>query len=212
MSTHNRPRVLISGAGIARLAAALRFRQIGWEPLVVEQAPSRRSNGYLINISPAGHEAAQRLGILPALEKQHVDLREFVYVNAGGRCKFAVPQAPSPSVPPRSPGGCRPAASSGSATSRSQPANTSPARSSPSGSTPPCCRCSSPASSSAPCPAATPRRSSDSEPTDPTSPNDDPHPTRSLLNGRGSAIVVDPGEQADSIVRARGYARADSLV
>jgi 2-polyprenyl-6-methoxyphenol hydroxylase-like FAD-dependent oxidoreductase len=75
------------------LAAALRFRQIGWEPLVVEQAPSRRSNGYLINISPAGHEAAQRLGILPALEKQHVDLREFVYVNAGGRRKSAAPEA-----------------------------------------------------------------------------------------------------------------------
>jgi hypothetical protein len=37
-------------------------------------------------------------------------------------------------------------------------------------------------------------------------------PTRSLLNGRGSVVVVDPGEQADSIVRARGYGRADSPV
>jgi transposase InsO family protein len=47
---------------------------------------------------------------------------------------------------PRSPAGCRPAASSASATSRSQPAGTSPARSSPSGCTPASYRSSSPAS------------------------------------------------------------------
>jgi Integrase core domain len=52
---------------------------------------------------------------------------------------------PSRWAPPRSPGGCRPVASSGSATSRSQPAGTSPAKSSPSSCTPPCCRSSSPA-------------------------------------------------------------------
>jgi 2-polyprenyl-6-methoxyphenol hydroxylase-like FAD-dependent oxidoreductase len=87
------PRVLVSGAGIAGLAAALRLRQIGWEPLVVERAPSRRRGGYLINIPAAGHQAAQRLGLLPALQQRHVDLREFVYVTAGGRRKFAVPEA-----------------------------------------------------------------------------------------------------------------------
>jgi hypothetical protein len=68
----------------------------------------------------------------------------------------------------------------GSATSRSQPADTSPARSSPSGSTRPCCRCSSPASSSAPSRGAAPRRWSNSEPTNPTNPNDDPQPTREV--------------------------------
>jgi hypothetical protein len=45
---------------------------------------------------------------------------------------------------------------------------------------PACCRSSSPASSSAPCPAPAPRRSSNSAPTDPTSPNDDPQPTRDV--------------------------------
>ena len=85
--------MLVSGAGIAGLAAALRLRQIGWEPLVVERAPSRRRGGYLINIPAAGHQAAQRLGLLPALQQRHVDLREFVYVAAGGRRKFAVPEA-----------------------------------------------------------------------------------------------------------------------
>ena len=85
--------MLVSGAGIAGLAAALRLRQIGWEPLVVERAPSRRRGGYLINIPAAGHQAAQRLSLLPALHQRHVELREFVYVTAGGRRKFAVPEA-----------------------------------------------------------------------------------------------------------------------
>lgn len=52
-------RVIIIGAGIAGLAAALRLRQAGWEPLVVERAPGRRSGGYAVTFSGLGYDAAE---------------------------------------------------------------------------------------------------------------------------------------------------------
>jgi 2-polyprenyl-6-methoxyphenol hydroxylase-like FAD-dependent oxidoreductase len=85
-------RVIIVGAGIAGLATALRLRQIGWEPLVLERAPARRDGGYVVAFYGMGHDAAERLGILPALIKRHPGAFELVYVNGEGRRRFTVPR------------------------------------------------------------------------------------------------------------------------
>ena len=61
-------RAIIIGAGIAGLAAALRLRQIGWDTLIVERAPARRGGGYAVTFGGIGYDAAERMGILPALQ------------------------------------------------------------------------------------------------------------------------------------------------
>ncbi|MEW1847138.1 monooxygenase, partial [Nonomuraea angiospora] len=57
-------RALVVGLGISGIATALRLRQIGWTPVIVERAAARRSDGYFIALFGAGRAAAQRLGIL----------------------------------------------------------------------------------------------------------------------------------------------------
>ncbi|WP_406076738.1 FAD-dependent oxidoreductase [Micromonospora sp. NBC_00858] len=86
-------RAVIVGAGIAGLATALRLGQDGWHTLVVERAPARRSSGYLVNLLGAGYDAAERIGLLPALSDRQLGLFTTVLVRADGRPKFTVPSA-----------------------------------------------------------------------------------------------------------------------
>ena len=65
-------RVLVVGLGISGTATALRLRQIGWEPVVVEKAPARRTGGQFIALFGAGQAAARRLGILDRLNDRSV--------------------------------------------------------------------------------------------------------------------------------------------
>ena len=60
-------RALVVGLGISGIATAVRLRQIGWTPVVIEKAPARRSGGYFIGLFGAGKAAARRLGILDGL-------------------------------------------------------------------------------------------------------------------------------------------------
>jgi 2-polyprenyl-6-methoxyphenol hydroxylase-like FAD-dependent oxidoreductase len=60
-------RVLVVGLGISGAATALRLRQIGWEPVIVEKAAARRTGGQFIVLFGAGQAAARRLGILDRL-------------------------------------------------------------------------------------------------------------------------------------------------
>ncbi|MEV0062053.1 FAD-dependent oxidoreductase [Nocardia sp. NPDC050718] len=86
-------RAVIVGAGIAGLAAALRLRQQGWDVVVVERAPSRRSSGYLVNLHGPGYDAAERLGLLPALNPRDIGFFTSVLVHADGREKLRIPAA-----------------------------------------------------------------------------------------------------------------------
>lgn len=82
---------VIVGAGIAGLATALRLGQDGWHTVVVERAPARRSSGYMVNLIGPGYDAAERLGLLPALSAHDLGLFTTVLVRADGRPKFTVP-------------------------------------------------------------------------------------------------------------------------
>ncbi|GAB2530546.1 FAD-dependent oxidoreductase [Nocardia heshunensis] len=84
-------RALIVGAGIAGLAAALRLHQQGWDVVVLERAPSRRSSGYLLNLHGPGYAAAERLGLIPELSKRDIGFFTSVLVHADGREKFRLP-------------------------------------------------------------------------------------------------------------------------
>ncbi|MER5886154.1 FAD-dependent monooxygenase [Streptomyces sp. NPDC001941] len=63
----NTPRALVVGTGIGGLAAALRLREVGWEPVLVERAPERRPAGYFIGLFETGRATAQRMGVLDAI-------------------------------------------------------------------------------------------------------------------------------------------------
>ncbi|MFF3665809.1 FAD-dependent monooxygenase [Microtetraspora malaysiensis] len=62
-----RGRALVVGLGIAGIATALRLRQVGWEPVLVERAAARRSSGYFIMLFGTGVASARRLGVLDAI-------------------------------------------------------------------------------------------------------------------------------------------------
>ncbi|MCG5217302.1 FAD-dependent monooxygenase [Streptosporangium soli] len=66
-NTIGRGRALVVGLGIAGIATALRLRQVGWEPVLVERAAGRRSDGYFIMLFGAGVASARRLGVLEAI-------------------------------------------------------------------------------------------------------------------------------------------------
>jgi 2-polyprenyl-6-methoxyphenol hydroxylase-like FAD-dependent oxidoreductase len=86
-------RAIIVGAGIAGLAAALRLRQAGWEPVVLERAPARRRGGYALHLFGLGYDAAERMGILPALREREFGALELIVIEPDGRRRFSVPGA-----------------------------------------------------------------------------------------------------------------------
>ncbi|MEU0312951.1 FAD-dependent oxidoreductase [Nocardioides sp. NPDC006273] len=90
MSTH-RHRAVIVGAGIAGLGAALRLHQAGWDVLVVERTPQRRTGGYAVTFAGIGYDAAERMGILPELVRRHITPDRMDYMRPDGRIKFSVP-------------------------------------------------------------------------------------------------------------------------
>jgi len=83
-------RAIIIGAGIAGLAAALRLSRIGWDSLIIERAPTRRSGGYAVTFGSCGYDAAERMGILPDLQQRAFITREIVYRKPSGERRFSL--------------------------------------------------------------------------------------------------------------------------
>ncbi|MFC3997706.1 FAD-dependent monooxygenase [Nocardiopsis sediminis] len=82
--TKGHGRALVVGLGIAGIATALRLRQVGWEPVVVERAAARRSSGYFIMVFGTGVASARRLGVLDAIGDR-TPRAATVEVNRAGR-------------------------------------------------------------------------------------------------------------------------------
>ena len=63
-----KPRILIAGAGIGGIVAALALLQRGFEVALYEQAAELRELGAGVQISPNGSRVLRELGLLPAMQ------------------------------------------------------------------------------------------------------------------------------------------------
>ncbi len=77
--------VLISGAGIAGPTLAYWLTQCGVEATIVEQAPTLRTGGYIIDFWGAGFEVANRMGLLREIHKLGYMFQEVRAVSQSGR-------------------------------------------------------------------------------------------------------------------------------
>jgi len=73
--------ILISGAGIAGTSLAFWLKKFGFNPTIIEIAPRLREGGYAIDFMGAGFDVAEKMGIIPALEKVDMDISKLVFVD-----------------------------------------------------------------------------------------------------------------------------------
>ncbi len=78
-------RVLIAGAGIGGLTAALMLHRRGIAAAIYEQAPTVREVGVGINTLPHAIGELADLGLLPALDRTGIRTRTLIYYNRGGQ-------------------------------------------------------------------------------------------------------------------------------
>lgn len=79
------PRALVVGAGVGGLAAAVALDRTGWDVVVCERAPGRRTGGYFLRLAPDGVAAADRLGAGRALRTRLPSDGVVVGVDRHGR-------------------------------------------------------------------------------------------------------------------------------
>ena len=82
--------ILISGAGIAGLTLAYWLKKFGFNPSIVEHAPKLREGGYAIDFWGAGFDVAERMGILPDLERADLNIPEVTVVDEKGNRKCGI--------------------------------------------------------------------------------------------------------------------------
>jgi 2-polyprenyl-6-methoxyphenol hydroxylase-like FAD-dependent oxidoreductase len=76
--------VLISGAGIAGPTLAYWLTRYGFEVTLVERAPQLRRGGYVIDFWGLGYDIAERMDLLPALQRVSYQVKELRIVDGDG--------------------------------------------------------------------------------------------------------------------------------
>ncbi|MCB0405418.1 MAG: FAD-dependent monooxygenase, partial [Bdellovibrionales bacterium] len=77
-------KILISGTGVAGPSLAYWLIKSGHTPVLIEKAPALRTGGYIIDFWGAGFDIAERMGILPTLQKAGYKVDEVRFVGADG--------------------------------------------------------------------------------------------------------------------------------
>jgi len=84
--------ILISGASVAGPALAYWLRRRGFNPTVVERAPSLRGGGYAVDFRGAAHlSVLAKMGLLDQVRDQQTHLDTTIYVDADGRPVASMP-------------------------------------------------------------------------------------------------------------------------
>lgn len=76
--------VLVSGVGIAGPTLAYWLKAAGFEPTLVEHASALRSGGYVIDFWGLGYTIAERMGLLPEIDRDGYHVQELRIVNEAG--------------------------------------------------------------------------------------------------------------------------------
>lgn len=78
-------RILISGAGIAGLTAAIWLARAGMKPVVVEKADGLRVGGFLVALSHQAYFFAEEMGLMPHLREYDLNITASSYHDRTGR-------------------------------------------------------------------------------------------------------------------------------
>jgi 2-polyprenyl-6-methoxyphenol hydroxylase-like FAD-dependent oxidoreductase len=78
-------RILISGAGVAGLTAAIWLGRNGFRPTLVERSPSVRADGYIVSLSHVSYQYARELGLLDKLRSFETRILTSSYHDRRGR-------------------------------------------------------------------------------------------------------------------------------
>jgi 2-polyprenyl-6-methoxyphenol hydroxylase-like FAD-dependent oxidoreductase len=77
--------ILVSGIGIAGPTVAYWLTVHGFKPTLLEMAPRLRTGGYVIDFWGRGFDVAEKMGILPEIQRQGYDVKELRLVNSRGK-------------------------------------------------------------------------------------------------------------------------------
>jgi 2-polyprenyl-6-methoxyphenol hydroxylase-like FAD-dependent oxidoreductase len=77
--------ILISGAGIAGTTLAYWLKKFGFNPTIIENSPALREGGHAIDFMGAGFDVAEKMGIIPALQKVDINFSKLVFVDNNNR-------------------------------------------------------------------------------------------------------------------------------
>lgn len=77
--------VLVSGGGIAGLALALQLVRSGIRTTVVERAGAPRPGGQAVDLRGASRDVAERMGLMPGIDRRRVHEEGMAYVDGKGR-------------------------------------------------------------------------------------------------------------------------------
>ena len=84
-------KAVVCGAGIAGLSLAHELATRGDEVVLLERSPGPREQGYMMDFFGPGYDAAEQMGMLPAILDVSYDIGEASFVDSQGRSRARLP-------------------------------------------------------------------------------------------------------------------------